>query len=406
MLKKCIAFAVVFAVAAGAAFAQVTFGGQLQTSAVFLSGDNVTDSDINMGGAYNGTYTNAKFTALIGDGTAGGRIVLDKLDSGTRFWGWMQWRPSQYFRIKVGRDEDGDSVIGGFPQIIGWGFTGEAKNAAAVSDYNGSLAMEYRNSGLNYGAFNNPAGFSLGLSFFPIDDLTVSLLFLGDFDEAVEVSERLAKTQLVVGYKIEEVGTIRFAAVGGGGLAKDAEGGADYATLHLGFYSNEIVQGLAFEVGGTFNLPHKPVEAVPEHIDEKTGKTVKATEGYTDMGAIKVAAGINLTATDPFNLKIRLGSAFGGQSKGKDLDKVGFSVGLLPSYKLPKMTIFFHAGFGYEQTGSEDAKTNWFINPYVWVPMGGMRMWVGVQVIDEGARSSDDAQQLSWKIPFGFNFYF
>jgi hypothetical protein len=400
MLKKCIAFAVVFAVAAGAAFAQVTFGGQLQTSAVFLSGDNVTDSDINMGGAYNGTYTNAKFTALIGDGTAGGRIVLDQLNSGTRFWGWMQWRPSQYFRIKVGRDEDGDSVIGGFPQITGWGFTGEAKNAAAVSDYNGSLAMNYRNAGLNYGAFDNAGGFSLGLSFFPIDDLTVSLLFKANFDEAVEVSERLATTHLVVGYKIEEVGMIRFAAQGNGGLKSEADEGADIATLWLAFYSNEIVQGLAFEVGGNFNLPHKPVET---KTDEKTGKV---TEGYTDMGAIHASAGINLTATDPFNLKIRVGSEFGGQSKGKDIEKVGFSVGLLPSYKLPKMTIFFHAGFGYEQTGSEDAKTNWFINPYVWVPMGGMRMWIGVQVVDEGKRSADDAQQLSWRIPFGFNFYF
>ena len=395
MLKKCIAFAVVFAVVAGAAFAQVTFGGQLQTSAVFLSGDNVKDSDLNMGGAYNGTYTNAKFTALIGDGTAGGRIVLDKLDSGTRFWGWMQWRPSQYFRIKVGRDEDGDSVIGGFPQITGWGFTGEAKNSAAVSDYNGSGAMQYRNAGLNYGAFDNAGGFSLGLSFFPTDMLTVSLLWKADFDEAVEISKRLAKTQIVVGYKLEEIGMIRFAAVGNGGLQKEAAEGADYATLWLAFYSNEIVQGLAFEAGANFNLPHKPVEA-----------TDKA-EGYTDMGAIHVAGGINLTSTDPFNLKVRVGSEFGGKKGGKDVEKTGLSIGLLPSYKLPKMTIFFHAGFGIEQEDKDtDPVTNWFINPYVWVPMGGMRMWVGVQVIDEGKRSSDDAQQLSWKIPFGFNFYF
>jgi len=378
---------VMFALVAGAAFAQVTFGGQLQTSAVFLSGNNVSDSDVNMGGAYNGTYTNAKFTALIGDGTAGGRIVLDKLDAGTRFWGWMQWRPSQYFRIKVGRDEDGDSVIGGFPQIIGWGFTGEAKNSAAVSDYNGSLAMSYRNSGLNYGAFDNAGGFSLGLSFFPTDMFTVSLLFKGNMDEPVEVSERLANTHIVLGYKIEEVGTIRFAAVGAGGLKKDADDGANIGTLHLAFYSNEIVQGLAFELGGQYNLPH-----------------LNASDTYD---AIRVAGGINMTQlTDPFNLKIRVGSVFGGKKAGEDLGTTGFSVGILPSYKLAKMTIFLHGGFGREQKTDEDAVTNWFINPYVWVPMGGMRMWVGVQVIDDGKRAEDDAQQLTWRIPFGFNFYF
>ena len=396
MLKKCVAFAVVFAVVAGAAFAQVTFGGQLQTSAVFLGGDNVKDSDVNMGGAYNGTYTNAKFTALIGDGTAGGRIVLDKLDAGTRFWGWMQWRPSQFFRIKVGRDEDGDSVIGGFPQIIGWGFTGEAKNAAAVSDYNGSGAMQYRNSGLNYGAFDNAGGFSLGLSFFPIDMLTVSLLFKANFDEEVEVSKRLATMHVVAGYKIEEVGMIRFAWVGLGGLAKkydeetgkgSAKDGDGIGALHLAFYSNEIVQGLAFEAGVNLDLPH-----------------LNESDTY---GATRVAGGINLTATDPFNLKVRFGSMFGGQTKGEAVEKTGFSIGLLPSYKLPKMTVFFHVGFGVEQENADaDPVTNWFINPYVWVPMGGMRMWVGLQIVDDGKRSSDDAQQLSWRIPFGFNFYF
>jgi len=397
MLKKCIVIMVMFALVAGAAFAQVTFGGQLQTSAVFLGGNNVTDSDVNMGGAYNGTYTNAKFTALIGDGTAGGRIVLDKLDAGTRFWGWMQWRPSQFFRIKVGRDEDGDSVIGGFPQIIGWGFTGEAKNSAAVSDYNGSGAMQYRNSGLNYGAFDNADGFSLGLSFFPIDMLTISLLFKANFDEPVEVSERLATMHLVASYKIEEIGTVRFAWVGDGGLAAEydeetgkgkSKDGDSVATLHLAFYSNEIVEGLAFELGGTFNLPHK-----------------NESDTYD---AVRVAAGINMTTiTDPFNFKLRVGSMFGGKKQGEDLEKTGMSIGILPSYKLPKATIFFHAGFGVEQENADaDPVTNWFINPYVWVPMGGMRMWIGLQIVDEGKRTEDEAQQLSWRIPFGFNFYF
>jgi len=387
MLKKCIVIMVMFALVAGAAFAQVTFGGQLQTSAVFLSGNNVKDTDVNMGGAYNGTYTNAKFTALIGDGTAGGRIVLDKLDAGTDFWGWMQWRPNQYFRIKVGRDEDGDSVIGGFPQIVGWGFTGEAKNSAAVSDYNGSLAMNYRNSGLNYGAFDNRGGFSLGLSFFPTDMLTISLLFKGDFNEEVETSERLANTHIVASYKLEEIGTIRFAAVGNGGLKKEADDGADIATLHLAFFSADIISGLAFEVGGTYNLPHK---------------------GEDTYDAIRVSGGINMTQlTDPFNLKIRVGSMFGGKKKGEDVEKTGMSVGILPSYKLAKATLFFHAGFGVEQENKDaDPVTNWFVNPYVWVPMGGMRMWIGVQVIDKGKREADDAQQLEWKVPFGFNFYF
>jgi len=340
-----------------------------------------------MGGTYTGPYTNAKFTALFGDGTAGGRIVYDNLNADGRFWGWMQWRANQYFRIKVGRDEDGDSIISGHGEIVDWGFTGEAKNSAAVSDYNGSLAMKYRNAGLDYGGFCNAGGFSLGLSFFPLDELSVSLLFSANYDEAVELSERLATMQLVAKYKLEDIGKIKFAAVGNGGLKKEAADGADIGTLFLAFYSNEIVEGLAFEIGGSFNLPHK-----------------NASDTFD---AVRLSAGVNLTSTDPFNFGLRVGGEFGGQTAGEANEKVGVSVGILPSYKLPNATIYFHAGFGIQQDNADtDAVTNWFINPYVSFPMGGMRMWIGLQIIDEGKRAEDDAQMISWKIPFGFNFYF
>jgi hypothetical protein len=387
MLKKCIAFAVIFAVAAGAAFAQITFGGQLQEGMTLFSGNNVNDSDVNMGGTYSFTYHEAKFSVLFGDGTAGGRLVW--LLNDKMMWGWMQWRPNQFFKVRIGTDGDGE---GGFPQIIGWGFTGEAKNSvAAVSDYGqGGVAMDYRNSGLNYGAFDGASSFNLQFTVFPTDMLQVSLLFRG-FDSRDTADVKLAKAQIWAAYKLEEIGTIRFAAEGKGGLAKHkddggtAKDGDAIGVIHLAFYSNEIVQGLAFEAGGQIDLPH-------------------LNESDT-FDAIRAAAGFNLTATDPFNLKVRFGSKFGGQTKGVDKEAVGFSVGLLPSYKLPKMTIFFHAGFGYEQANKDkDAVTEWFINPYVWVPMGGMRMWVGLRILDDHLATQDG--QIKWDIPFGFNFYF
>jgi len=386
MLKKCIAFAVVFAVVAGVAFAQITFGGQLQEGMDLFTGTNVKDDDVNMGGNYHsdGPYHAAQFSVLFGDGVAGGRLVW--VLSKQAMWGWMQWRPNQFFRVKIGSDFDGE---GGFAQIVGWGFTGEAKNSvAAVNDYaGGGLAMSYRNYGLNYGAYDGYVDsnkmFHLMLSFFPHDLVSINVLSR-DMHEATEISERLAALQIYSTIKLEEVGMIRFAAVGNGGLAKDQPDGADIGSLHLAFYSNELAQGLAFEVGGKFNLPHL-----------NTPDT---------FSAINVGFGVNLTATDPFNLKIRAGSMFGGQKDGEALEKVGFSVGLLPSYKLPKMTIFLHAGFGLEQEDKDaDAAYDWFINPYVWVPMGGMRMWVGLQILDQHAIQDG---RLKWCIPFGFNFYF
>jgi hypothetical protein len=400
MLKKCVVIMVMFALVAGAAFAQITFGGQLQEGMTLFSGNNVKYvanedtkeevTDVNMGGTYNSNFHEAKFSVFFGDGTAGGRVVYEL--NNAFLWGWMQWRPSQFFRVKIGSDGDGE---GGFPQIIGWGFTGEAKNSvAAVNDYQGGLYMAYRNSGLNYGAYDDKNGFHLQLSVFPTDLIQVNFLFRNFGKEEGEITEKLAKMQIYSSIKLEEIGTIRVAAVGKGGFARhvDSAGsskdGDGRATFHLAFYSNEIVQGLAFELGGQYDMVHRNRES---------------------YDPIKVGGGINLTATDPFNLKIRFGTEFGGKSddgKGKveDIEKTGFSVGLLPSFKLPKMTIFFHAGFGMEQANKDaDSVYEWFINPYVWVPMGGMRMWIGVQIIDQ--HSIQDGQ-FKWNVPFGFNFYF
>ena len=382
-MKKLIVVSVIFALVAGAAFAEATVGGQLQMGANLLSGTNVKDSDANMGGNYDCAFKEAKISLLFGDNNAGGRLVYTF--NSQEVWGWVQWRPNQYFRLRMGRDGDGE---GGFPQIIGWGFTGEAKNSvAAVSDYQGGLYMAYRNSGLNYGAFDGIGAFNFQLSVFPIDMLQVNFLFR-DFDQARETSEKLARMQIYASYMIEDIGTIRFAAVGNGGLMKDAPDGSDIGTLHLAFYSNSIVQGLAFELGGQFNLPR-----------------LNETDTY---GAIRVGGGINMTTiTDPFNLKIRFGTMFGGMTKGEANETFGMSIGILPSYKLPKLTVFLHAGIGFEKENNDaDLVSQWFINPYIWVPMGGMRMWVGVQIIDDHIGGDKVDGQILWRVPFGFNFYF
>jgi len=241
--------------------------------------------------------------------------------------------------------------------------------------------MKYRHAGLNYGGFDGDSSFNLMFSIFPVDMLQINFLFRG-FDKAVEATERLATMQLFASYKIEEVGTIRFAAVGNGGLKKDAADDSDIATLHLAFYSNELAQGVAFEIGGQYNLPHL---------------------NTSNFDPIRIAAGLNLTATDPFNFKFRGGVALGGKKADKDLEMVGFSVGILPSYKFAKLTAFLQAGIGMEIEPDKDTNYSWFVNPYIWVPMGGMRMWVGLQIIDEHAIQDG---RIKWCIPFGFNFYF
>jgi hypothetical protein len=266
--------------------------------------------------------------------------------------------------------------------------------------------MKYRHSGLTYPGFDGAGNFHLMFSLFPTDMLQVNILFR-DFDKKAEIDQRFAKAQVYASYKIEEVGTVRFAWRGLGGLGKKKEEGSTgtvvegdpVGDIFLHFYSNEIVQGLAFEAGVQLDLPH-----------------VDQSDTYD---GVRFGLGVNLTSTDPFNLKVRTGFMLAGQSEGKAPADVnngktadfGWTLGLLPSYKLPKMTIFFHAGFGVEnipgrknaEGDDEEMVTEWFINPYIWVPMGGMRMWVGIQILDKHSQRDG---LFEWNIPFGFNFYF
>ena len=404
MLKKCIVIMVMFALVAGAAFAQLTVGGQLQEGITLLSGSNITDSDVMMGDGYRGgqkPYTNGKINMLFGDGTAGGRMTYE-FNSST-LWGWMQWRPNQFFRVKIGTDGDGE---GGFPQIVGWGFTGEAMNSVSSVNLWGGLgsgrATDYNRRGINYGAFDGDTNFNLGLYVYPIDMLTVTLLFRGitnnTNNSGQEISEKLSKLELIAAYKIEEIGTVRFAAVGDGGLAESKKDAADAKAGHLflAFYSNEIVQGLAFEAGVRYDLPYMNTD-------------------QTD--ATSVTAGINMTMLDPIGLKVRTNINFGAtDAKGDPTNRTEWAIGLLPSYKLPKLTIFLHLGYGMDFVKDrvntttkelEEVRFDWFVNPFIWMPMGGMRMWIGAIVAGNGDRLAlDQKGEFKWAIPFGFNFYF
>jgi len=388
-MKKMIAFLVVFALITGAAFAQANLGGQLQMGMVLLEGNNVKDEDITSGGSYGGSFVHeAKYSVTFGDGKGGGRLVFNTAGS---MWGWLQWRPSQLIGVKIGSDGDGSW---GFPQIAGWGFTGEAKNSvAAYSDYNGSLAMRYRNTGLNYGGFDGAGAYHAALSIYPHDLVEVHLLSR-DMATSSEIGMRLARLQLITRFIIEDIGTVRFAFVGQGGLAPDDDGklipGSNIGDMFLAFHSSSLIPNLGLEVGVKFNLPR--------------------VEDSDTMDNIHFSLGLNYTNED-FGLKIRGGAAAGGKSGGDALP-TGLGIHILPNYRInPDAIFFFHAGLGMELVEDVDPTYHWFVNPYIWVRASeGLRFWAGIQIIDNRATDPTDFHydkfKFDWKIPFGFNFYF
>jgi len=387
-MKKLIAISVIFALVAGVAFAEATLGGQLQIGTNVFSG-NLDSGGLRMGGL---RAHEAKIKATFGDGESGGVIVITSsgdfnpttpgFHAEGRFSGFLYWRPSEFFRIQVGQNNDGDY---GAARISGWGFTGEAKNSVgAYNDWNpGGLTMAANRSHAFYagtGSWNN-----LNMSFFPMHGLTVNLIFPFTSGWSARAYDAvLADINLNVVYNIEDLGIVTVSFAGrdenenrGGGLADGNNNGL--GTLYASFYLMAI-DGMGLDLGLMFNLPGQ------------NGRT----------SGLAIGAGFTFAA-DALNVKVRAGAKFGSTNDagvGDGLTTI--SLGVLPSFKLDNITAFLHAGLGMRLSDASgvDPVMDWFINPYMTMPAGNLRLYAGIQLYKHGSGP------VTYAVPFGFNIYF
>jgi len=451
-MKKLIVVSVIFALVAGAAFAEATLGGQLMIGTTFLTGTDTENSNVEMGGLQ---AHEAKMSAVFGDSKGGGKLVLLTGDSDTAYkggafttnfkaWGFLYWRPVQQFRMQVGINADGDF---GAAQITGWGFTGEAKNSVgAVSDYMGWeeqtwMLFPWQSGERKGNAFYPGTGAYANVNFqlFPIDPLTLTFVLPignGLFDKnsgngnAQPVGEQLADFHFNAKYSIEDIGIVNLSFVGKGGLgSKLDEAGetvkndktASIGNIYASFYLTAIA-GMNAELGLVFNLPYET-----EAVKDENGKVlVKALE---NDGYIGIGAGFRFDNGGPFTFKFRANARLGGKTGAlidtydkegnkKDDPKVGdmpttIYTNILPCYKITNdLWAFLYTGMNiisYEQY--EGLQIGWFVNPYIWVRAAeGLRFWAGVMIYQDGQRADKFGgsidSPIAWRVPFGFNFYF
>jgi len=452
-MKKLIVVSVIFALVAGAAFAEATLGGQLMIGTTLLTGTDVENSNVNMGGLQ---YHEAKMSATFGDSKGGGKLVFvsgtDNAYGGgigtgfARSWGFLYWRPVQQFRMQVGVNADGDF---GAAQISGWGFTGEAKNSVgAVSDYmnwgGGNTwwptwifqSALTRKGNAFYPGTGDLA--NVNFQFFPMDALTLTLVLpIGDgaYDSgngnATEVGMQLADFHFNAKYSIEDVGLINVSFVGKGGLGSkidEATGNeikndksASVGNLYASFYLTAIA-GMNAELGLVFGLPWE-TESVKDANDKEIGKL--QNDGYLGVGI-----GFRLDDGGPFTFKTRINARFGGktgsliptynkdetfkENVAEEMPTLVYAH-ILPCYKITNdLWAFLYAGMSIESFQQyEGMRFGWFINPYIWVRAAeGLRFWAGLQIYQDGRRVGEfgstvsDDSPVTWRVPFGFNFYF
>jgi len=440
-MKKLIAISVMLALCASAVFADLTIGGQLQIGNNIMSGNSSYEKYVNKNGEdkYRATdpqvaataWENGKIKLNFGDANAGGQYGIEAKGSSVGSWGFMYWRFIPQVKLQVGRDPDGQF---GHAQIIGWGFTGEAKNSVgALNDYGGAVSSLSSSGGPTSGSYYGGTGGdpNVSLSIYPIDGLTINL-WVPTKDDKQVYGFRYARFEANVEYKIESVGTVRLAYKSNTGFVKAKADSwwkteqQSTPTAYAAFHFNGV-PGLGAEIVGAYHFP-----LVREYSFD-AGKTK-----YTVDYPIATALGVNFTS-GPFGVKARLGGSFGGQQTEKEFDDpkvttkddIKYGINILPNYTIGQTTIYLFSGLGFQttQAKAKDGKKNyevaggnyatnksdtivdWFVNPYVLIRAGDIRFYGGVQFWSDGVKKGNGKPNnkdavVNWNIPFGFNCYF
>jgi len=426
-MKKMIAIAVVFALVAGAAFAELTISGEIAAKAELLNGDNVKGDESKPLGTSGISYADPRIMMSYVDGAAGGKLSFQGVSTVAMHHAFVWWKPSDFLRLQFGTDKDGNF---GTAQISGWGFTSQSKNVAAFGEYPGPIANNQGGLGFLRSTAFYPgiSSNNLQASFLElVDGLTVNLIIPLNGENAAKT---FMKTELNVKYVINDIGTVFVSFQGNSGYKK---GGTDDTTWYgkagvtdpanspkawLSFFTDKLVDNMAFDLGVAYKFPFTN--------DGTENKTVKTNH------PVELGLGYRFTSGD-FNIKVRTALTFAGSTvtevTGADDEKAKdatvFGVGILPSYKIGTTTIFLQAGLGFNiiedwkkaAYGTMHTKNEsnvivaWYINPYYHIPVGShVRFQVGLQVWSDGVKSpwykdgerQVDGAKINWAIPVGF----
>jgi len=403
-MKKFLAVLVVLTLVAGAAFAELGFGGELGFKVDLAKGDTKEESYVTTGAG----YTNARVDANLSGDSWGGKMRL--LGGGTPSTGtwwvgggpfaFLWWQPIDQLKIQMGRNMDSDW---GAAQITGWGFNAEAQDYVAVDKDSGQIGSDYW-TGRNAGFYPGYNGYGLGLSIYPAEGVAINIgLPFADADPILY--KNLAKIELNAQIQIGEVGKLNLSFEGDNGLFADYNASA--GTVYGSFYVTAI-ENVGVDLGVAYPLTYK------------FGSDAASVAGINPKGP-HIGLGVKYDGGD-FAVKFRAGmemagtTAVGDKAESTDQSAIGFNI--LPSFNLEGMKVFLNAGanLNMAKVGDKDQTiTRWFVNPYVLVPAGGLRFYAGLKLFGESwseggpykkPGATEGEAVTNWALPIGFQLYF
>jgi len=375
-MKKLIAIAVVFALIAGAAFAQTAVSGS-----VSLRGKLISDTlDDNENTAVISGEVETAYVQLSGqndDGTFGGLIRLRGNEAGGsyhRAFAW--WKPIPQLKIFFGQDPDGM-----YCPYNAWSFTQGQEDFAHPHNW--------ENWRQGAGFLGNWDGFGLSFSIYPVQGLEVDITVpLGGTNNVSKNFNQVffGSLELAVVYAIPDIGRVFLNVIGPGTDIFDDIDDNNFGRIGLSFLLT-AVPGIDVQVGFATTIPGK-VEDYPLNL----GLIVNYNgEGF----------GVKFRSRFAINGKGGYGNS---QTYVKDGVEIGANV--QPWISLGPVTAYLNLGFIMtdDGTGTDKAVTSQFVlNPYIRMGFGGGSLRFGVLFEDPNLDNDNDAK-ISVPLIFGYSF--
>jgi hypothetical protein len=388
-MKKLIAIAVVFALAAGGAFA-ADIGATVFTGVNLMEGSTQDGSTINGSGAQYrlrlegaGENEDGNFGAWLrvegGSASLNWNDDWDPITDGygdlvnvgfnTGFYGLAWWKPIDQFKLTIGGNPDG---LYGKEGYAGWMFyqmPSDVGIAVPHSVWGGpylspdwSGYAKYRNA--FFGGFG---GNGLMLDIMPLDILSINLI-LPYFDGG-ELKDIFKKIIAQIDLNLD-FGNIAFTYEG------DVMEGTSQPTLYA-FFGLGAIENLDLAFGFGFKMPN---------------------EGGT-MNPLAIGLAVKMDVNDSIGFKARLLAQLAGDDGNVVL---GFDA--LPYFGISdNLKFFFGAGLALTMPDVGDAVIGWHINPYLQVGAEwGPTFYAGVKVYSFGGPDAI----VKFEVPIGLQVSF
>jgi len=393
-MKRLIAISVVFALAAGAAFA-VDVGGEVIGKVNIVSKDGAADDATAFTGGLGRIRLEGSGDAEIAIGTIGGWIraevgtnfdadglfakAMTEYDStdpdaeepnpidylSTNFYGLAWWKPIDQLKIQIGGNPDGHYDTS---HIGRYGFYAQANEIGLVNS-DGNWGGTSFDKGVFGGGFGSN---HFALIIDPLDGLNINIALplnakVVDPDDK-QIGAAFKGALFQVNYSAD-FGAIHVTYAGAGSSLSDI--GKIWGSVYLG----SLVDGLGLELGLGYSLKKADVAKDPLAV---------ALGARFDAGA--------------FGIKLRAIFEAGGEvTAGGDKKDAAVRVDLLPSYAVNDDVVIF-GDIGIYLTGA-DEQFAWHLAPYVRIgPEWGPGFYAGLK-FNNGDGGKDDKVNIA--IPIG-----